>query len=84
MCHQVDEQQQQQIVFEQCIRQTFKEEYNQTRGKDIDEALDEQNSVIPDTDYYISHRIDSLLYHDNTEVDMDGDNEGSDSDGDID
>ena len=31
--------------------QTFKEEYNQSRGKGIDEALKQQTSVIPDTDY---------------------------------
>ena len=51
LCRQVDERRQQTIAFEQRIRQTFKEEYNQSRGKRIDEALNQQTSVVSDTDY---------------------------------
>ena len=80
LCRQVDKQQQQTILFEQHIRQTFKEEYNQSRGENTDEALDEQTSVIQDTDYNMSRRIGSLLCYDNTEVDMDNENKDSDSD----
>ena len=84
MCFQVDEQQQQTIAFDQRIRQTFKEEYNQSGGKSTDEAPDEQISVTLDTEYYRSHGISSLLGYGNTEVDMDDENEDSDSDIDID
>ena len=51
LCCQLDERQQQTIAFDQRIMQTFKEEYNQSRGKGTEKALNEQTSVIPDTDY---------------------------------
>ena len=50
-CQVVDKQLKQTISIEQRIRQTLKEEYNQSRRESTDEALDEQISVIPDTDY---------------------------------
>ena len=83
---QVDEQQQQQqtVAFKQHIRKIFIEEYNQTRGKGVDEALNERTSVIPDTDYYRSGRINSLLGYNDTEADKDGENKESESDNDID
>ena len=84
LCCQLDEQQRQTIVFEQRIRQTFKEEYNQSRGEGTDEALNERTSVISDTDYWMSRGNDSLLGYDDTETDTDGEKEDSDSDSDID
>ena len=83
LCRQVDIQQKQTDEFEQCIRQTFKEEFNQTRRKGTEEAPNEQTSVIQDTNYYRSHRIDPLLGCNYVKEDTDGENESSDSDGDI-
>ena len=64
--------------------QTFKEEFNQTRRKGTEEAPNEQTSVIQETDYYRSCRINSLLGYKDVEVDRVGENESSDSDSDID
>ena len=58
---QVEIRQNQTVEFEQPIRQTFKEEFNQTRMKGTEEAPNEQTSVIQETDYYRSCRIDSLI-----------------------
>ena len=64
--------------------QTFKEEFNQTRRKGTEEALNEQTSVIQETDYYRSHGIDSLLGYNHAEADTNGENKSSDNDNDID
>ena len=40
--------------------------------------------MIPDTNYYRSHKIKSLLGYNHAEADTAGENESSDSDSDID
>ena len=84
MYRQVDELWKQIVEFEQRIRQTFKEEFIQTRRKGTEEAPNEQTSVIQDTDYYGSRGIYSLLGYNDAELDTDSENESSDSDSDID
>ena len=84
LCCQVEIRRKQTVEFEQRIRKTFKEEFTQTRRKATEEALNEQTSVIQETDYYRSHGIDSLLGYNHAEADTGGKNKSSDSDSDID
>ena len=83
LCRQVEIRQKQTVEFEQRIRQTFKEEFDQTRRKGTEKALNEQTSVIQETDYYRSRGMDPLLGYNQAEADTDGTNESSDSDSDI-
>ena len=79
LCGQVDEQRQQTIEFEQRIRQSFKEEFNQTRRKGTEESPNEQTSVIQDTDYDRTCGINSLLSCNDAEANTDSENESSDN-----
>ena len=67
LCRQVEIRQKQTVEFEQRIGQSCKEKFNHTRKKGTEEALNEQTSVIQETDYHRSRGIDALLGYNHTE-----------------
>ena len=84
LCFQIDKQRQNKIAFEQQIRQTFKGEYDCSRGKSTEEASHGKTIVMSGTNHYWIHEMNSMLGYDNTGIDPDKEHQESDSDNDTD